>query len=446
MLADLGIVRAGGGEELGEVHEVGAERVDLDARRGDLGGQVLRHHRRSGADRRVQRGTAGRSGAGRAGDHHDLPDALLDHRRGDGLEEAVRRLDAALDQAVQVLDRRVHEVARDDLAAEGRGGVESPEAAEGGVHQQRGGLGLGQVPGAVDGLDRGSQVRAARRPGRSLGLPSTRSWPRRASSRARAGPDVAAGIAHQRHAPWSVGHVCSSSSNGVERQDLDGDGVEAGVARERVDRLVAGEHVAVDPVGAGGDLAARARRRRDPNRGEGSPCRRAISSVTSTSGLDLRRCRSDHARRRAVGSMPRARRVVGVHLQRAAGLALHQHLDVVHPGVVGAQVATTDQQQTLVGWRRRAAPASRATSARIGSASELDLCPTPCAASPASRGSSGPRSMPWGAVAERLDVEALVGPVRSIRSSIASIGGRCARLGRGVRVGIEPGRSASGDS
>ena len=48
-----------------------------------------------------------------------------------------------------------------------------------------------------------------------------------------------------------------------------------------------------------------------------------------------------------MGPAVRARRVVGVDQQRAAGPPLHQHRDVVHPRVVRAQVAPADQHEVV---------------------------------------------------------------------------------------------------
>ena len=84
--------------------------------------------------------------------------------------------------------------------------------------------------------------------------------------------------------------------------------------------------------------------------------------------LDLAGARS--ARAPAPPSVrPSRSRVVRVHVQRAAVLALHERPQVVHPGVVRAQLAAADQDDAapLAARALERRPRSRSTSATIGS-------------------------------------------------------------------------------
>ena len=71
-----------------------------------------------------------------------------------------------------------------------------------------------------------------------------------------------------------------------------------------------------------------------------------ISSVTST-GTSIAPDADVDRRVLAVGQ-PEPLRVVGVHVQRAALLALHERRQVVHPRVVRAQLAPADQDEAAV--------------------------------------------------------------------------------------------------
>ncbi len=108
----LGVLGPVGPEELGEVHEVRADGVDLHALAGDLGGHVADEHVGAGPRRRVQRRAGRGPGAGGAGEDEHLPFALLDHHRHDGAEEVVRSLDAAGECGTEVVDRRIGGSAR----------------------------------------------------------------------------------------------------------------------------------------------------------------------------------------------------------------------------------------------------------------------------------------------------------------------------------------------
>ena len=106
--------------------------------------------------------------------------------------------------------------------------------------------------------------------------------------------------------------------------------------------------------------------------------------------------------------------VVGVDVQRAALLALHERRQVVHPGVVRAQLAAADQHQAAVSLapeRGRAAARRRPRSPRA----PARPCPTACAAPRAAAGWCGPRSTPCGLSLEHVEREARPGPRRTRR-------------------------------
>ena len=140
-----------------------------------------------------------------------------------------------------------------------------------------------------------------------------------------------------------VGACTSEQSRGNRGHDLDGDAVDRGVVRQHVDE--------VRPARAGCCSRPRARGRPTggcPGLSWPQPCGRdttpgIISSLTSTGTSTLPASRRD-AGRLAVDEAD-ARRVVGVDEQRAAVLALHEHLHVVHPRVVRAQVAAAHEHE-----------------------------------------------------------------------------------------------------
>ena len=112
-------------------------------------------------------------------------------------------------------------------------------------------------------------------------------------------------------------------------------------------------------------------------------------------------------------------RVVGMDLQGAARLAPYEDVEVVHPRVVRAEVAPTDEHEFVDSAARRAA-------ARRGGPGRRAAPPAPARSRPdgvrntsGSRGSSGPRSTPCGA-STRSSSDSPYGPVRSRRSSSRS--------------------------
>ena len=178
---------------------------------------------------------------------------------------------------------------------------------------------------------------------------------------------------------------------------VDGDAVQHRRARQRVERLVVGEHVAVHPGTLGGD----------PQSGAGltvAPAVRQADDARADARRSPRPARRP-ARPRLVtrasppSASPRRRGVVGMHLQRAARLALHQHLDVVHPRVVAAQVPATDEHQRPRR-RGRARPRRRATSA-ISPGGASSIVPERVRRTSGRRGSSAPKSTPWGLPEQR---------------------------------------------
>src|SRR5690606_19760986 len=106
-------------------------------------------------------------------------------------------------------------------------------------------------------------------------------------------------------------------------------------ARQRVDELVVGEEVGVHPGVGAGDAQLDAVEVVPPAVGDADHA--GPDGVGDLDGnRDLAGAGGDLGRRAVGEAQPSG--VVGVHLQRAAGPALHQDLDVVHPRVVRAQV------------------------------------------------------------------------------------------------------------
>ena len=99
---------------------------------------------------------------------------------------------------------------------------------------------------------------------------------------------------------------------------------------------------------------------------------------------------------------------------------------VVHPGVVRAQLAAADQQHAVVRrCRSRRAPArSRSTSATIGSGAS-SILPDGVRSTSGSRGSSGPRSTPCGVCLEAVERQ----PVR--------VGAEAVAVGAGAQQQVE---------
>ena len=99
-------------------------------------------------------------------------------------------------------------------------------------------------------------------------------------------------------------------------------------------------------------MARRATSRRAPGSSWPQPCGRLTEPRADGVGdLDRGDQRADTARHLGLATVEDAEPcgVVGVDLQGAARLALHQDLDVVHPRVVGTEVAASDEQHRVVG-------------------------------------------------------------------------------------------------
>ena len=200
------------------------------------------------------------------------------------------------------------------------------------------------------------------------------------------------------------------------------------------------------PAWRRGDRHARCRRRRGPSRGAGSRRRAGCASVTSTGAST--RPTPDVTTAVAPSAQAEPRGVVGMHLQRAARPALHQHLDVVHPRVVRAQVAPADEQQLAVGASamRPSPPPAVAGRRRARVGRQLDRARSACAAPRAAAARAAPKSMPWGWSAQLVErVQAVrgsapkpspYGPVRTMRSR--------RRSGRAGRRRRAPSRISSG--
>ena len=86
----------------------------------------------------------------------DVSLAPLDHGGHHRPQEAVGRLEAALDDRVQVVDRGLQEAADDDHPRERGGRVEAAEPVQRGGDQPLGGAVGREVPGALDHLDLGA--------------------------------------------------------------------------------------------------------------------------------------------------------------------------------------------------------------------------------------------------------------------------------------------------
>ena len=193
-------------------------------------------------------------------------------------------------------------------------------------------------------------------------------------------------------------------------------------------RLV-GQEVGVHP-----GVRRRRRAARAPGRSWPQPCGQADHAGPDRVGdLDRRRDRA-HPRARPGPASPsaRPRRAAssGCTWSGAAVLALHQHLDVVHPRVVGAQVAAADQhQRPPVARGRSSAARRRAQIVDDEPRGQLDLARRRCAARRAAAAPAAPRSMPCGWSARRVEATGRrdrrrsrrrTGPVRSMRSSTRS--------------------------
>ena len=155
-----------------------------------------------------------------------------------------------------------------------------------------------------------------------------------------------------------------------------------------------GEHVGVD--------ARRARRRRasaTPGRSWPHPCGRLttpgmIASVTSTGDVD----RADPRRhlRPAPSARPSAAASSGWTCSVQRGLALHEHVDVVHPRVVRAQVAAADQHEAVVPACRPSDGRQPRRCRRATARGPARSCRSAVRSTSGMRGSSAPRSMPCG--------------------------------------------------
>ena len=78
-----------------------------------------------------------------------MPYEHRDHRP----EEVVRAFDTTGKCGAKVLDRGLQEFADDDVAREGRGRIDTPEAVDGRAHEPLGCFGLRQVAGSRDHLN-----------------------------------------------------------------------------------------------------------------------------------------------------------------------------------------------------------------------------------------------------------------------------------------------------
>ena len=190
-------------------------------------------------------------------------------------------------------------------------------------------------------------------------------------------------IARRREGPNATPDPAPASG----RHDLDRDAVDRGVVRERVDEVRRARAGCCSRRRARGRPTGGCPAGRDPSRGA---ARRRRASSRRSPRPAPRRCRPPSVTRaRPPSTSPTRGRVVGVDEQRAAVLALHEHLHVVHPRVVRAQVAAADEHEAVVGAvEARARGAGRSPMMYV--AARGRSCPTACASiSSSTRAPSG---------------------------------------------------------
>ena len=153
--------------------------------------------------------------------------------------------------------------------------------------------------------------------------------------------------------------------------ELDGDAVEHRGAGEGVDGVVVGEQVGVDPGVAGGDVEVGARQVVAPAVGQADDARadRARSPRPGTTTAPTRLVTLAWP----PSTRPGGDGVVGVDVEHATRLALDEHLDVVHPRVVRAQVAAADEHEAV--GERCAAPRPSAAGRRGSAAGATSIIP-----------------------------------------------------------------------
>ena len=183
----------------------------------------------------------------------------------------------------------------------------------------------------------------------------------------------------------AAGGARNTPVRGLDGCELDRDAVEHGIAGERVEQVGAGEDVAVR---AGACTAATSRR--VPGRSWPQPWGRLTTpgrtaSVTST-GTTISPAADRRRTRRAVGDTS-VGRVVGVDVQRAAVLALHEDRQVVHPRVVRTQVAPADEDELRMRRVERDAQTSDVVEADLPARARS--CRSACAAPRGSAAAAG---------------------------------------------------------
>src|SRR5579884_4226526 len=126
--------------------------------------------------------------------------------------------------------------------------------------------------------------------------------------------------------------------------DLDRDPVDDRVARDRVDEPAGREMVVVDARVLGRDRLARTGPVVAPAVGQAHDTEHHL--VAHLDG-DLDAAGLGRDTREGAVDEPQARSVVRVDEERAAVLALHEHADVVEPRVLGADLPTTHEHETV---------------------------------------------------------------------------------------------------
>ena len=161
----LGAVRA---QELGEVHEVRADRVDLHAVLHDLRGDVAHEHVRGRASRRVERRARRRACAGGAREQQDL--SVASGRPSPARPRGGSWYGASTQPTRvvrEVVDRRAQEPPDGDSSGERRRRVDPTEARHRRADEACRRVGVGEVARPLDPSPRSRRRARARRPARA---------------------------------------------------------------------------------------------------------------------------------------------------------------------------------------------------------------------------------------------------------------------------------------
>ena len=133
----------------------------------------------------------------------------------------------------------------------------------------------------------------------------------------------------------------------MEKRPSDGDNrdrnpVQDRRTRQRVEGLVVGQHIGIHSGPLGGHAKSGSRDTMAPSMRQAHDPRADVFGDFHD-GIQLTNPRL-HARRMSVAHTE-SLRVIGMNMKSAAGFALHQNLDVVHPRIVRTKVSSTDQHE-----------------------------------------------------------------------------------------------------